>query len=348
MGKRVYLHIGWEKTGTSAIQVFCARNQAWLHERGLHYPLMGALPQHAGLFWDLKLGYASRVRHASEAVREVIDRCEQDSIIFSHESLHSCSPAIFASMFRGCDVRVIAYVRRPDAAMISLFVTLLRYGQIPADDLFRALRVFFRSGSGRFEHHWLGHFEYYWALEGFASRFGRDAMEVRHYSPGELVGGRSVSDFMHVLGVEDLRGSRWPEDQANLSLDADQLSLVLAYARSLRGLRPSRVGALTLALCDVMIAEGSPDRTRRVERFVPVATRRRLLGFWQDSFAPLCDEYFDGRKIFAHEAWVAENRPYEGMTSERRDELAGAVRRAVALPERQREDILAALQGMGR
>lgn len=336
MGKRVYLHIGWEKTGTSAIQVFCARNQGWLHERGFHYPLMGTLPQHAGLYSDLKRGYASRVNRSCQALRAEIEGCDQESVIFSHESLHSCSPAIFASIFRGCDVRVIAYVRRPDTAMISLFVTLVRFGEIPVDDLHRALRMFFRTSPGHFGYSWLGHFEYFWALEGFASRFGRDAMEVRHYCPGEMVGGQTVSDFMSLLGIDDLSGARWPDGQANLSLDADQFAIVLAFARSLRGMPGPLVRAHTRRLCDAMIAQGSPDRARSVERFVPVSLRQRLMGYWQDSFADLYDAYFGGRAIFADEPGGETYRPYQGMTPERLDELAGVIELAGVVERRHR------------
>lgn len=323
MVKRVYLHIGWEKTGTSAIQVFCARNQAWLNERGLHYPLMGELPQHVDLYWDLISGDPSRVQRSHDAVRREIDRCQQESMIFSHESLHMCSPAIFAEIFRGCDVRVIAYLRRPDAAMISFYVTMVRFGLVPADDLFRSLRAFGREHVERFayERH----------LSGFASQFGRDKVSVRHYKPDELVGGQTLTDFMHLLGIDDLSDSKWPETQANLSLDVDQFAIVLRFARSLRGMPESQICELTRRLCDAMIRHGAPDGSRRVERFVAMSIRRRLLACWQGSFGALCDAYFGGRAIFGDEAWVGECDRYTGMTPERLGELVEVVRGAGVL-----------------
>ncbi len=340
MPKRVYLHIGWEKTGTSAIQVFCARNQDWLNERGMHYPLMGTLPQHVDLYDDLQMGYASRIRHSYDAVRAEIDRCEHETMIFSHESLHTCSPAIFAQIFQGCEVQIIAYIRRPDTAIISFFVTMARFGLISVHDMFHAVRKFAQDHAGRFE--------YYWALTGFASQFGRDHITVRHYQPDELIGGQTVSDFMHLLGIDDLTQSKWPKDQPNRSLDADQFAIVLQFAHSIRAMPESRVRRLTCQLSDAMILHTPPDNARRVERFVPVSLRRRLLAFWQDSFRALYDEYFDGRAVFESELCMQDNEPYRGMTPQRLDELADVVRHANVLPAQQSDQFLGSLHQMQR
>jgi len=338
MGKRVYLHIGWEKTGTSAIQVFCARNQGWLDDRGVHYPLMGELPQHADLYWDLISGDASRVERSSDAVRAEIGSCEHDAVIFSHESLHLFEPKIFAEMFRGCDVRVIAYVRQPDVALISFFITMVRYGLVGAEDLFRAVRGFAREHVGRFA--------YTGALMGFVDQFGRASVTVRQYAPDALVGGQAVTDFMHLLGIDDLGGSKWPEDRANISLDADQLAVVLRVARGLRGMPEAEVCARTRRLCDAMLAAGEPDRARCVERFVPVSLRRGLLACWRDSFGALYDEFFDGRAIFDDGLAGLSGELYVGMDARRLEALVGVVRGADVLPEDQGERVLASLEGL--
>ncbi|MFG0300026.1 MAG: hypothetical protein ACF8K1_10545 [Phycisphaerales bacterium JB047] len=336
MGKRVYLHIGWEKTGTSAIQVFCARNQGWLNDRGVHYPLMGELPQHADLYWDLISGDASRVERSSDAVRAQIDACDQDAVIFSHESLHLFAPKIFAKMFQGHEVRVIAYVRQPDVALISFFMTMVRYGLVGADDLFRAVRGFGREHVGRFA--------YTGALMGFVDQFGRASVTVRQYAPDALVGGQAVTDFMHLLGIDDLDGSKWPDDRSNVSLDADQFAVVLRVARALRGMPEAEVRARTRRLCDAMLAAGEPDRSRRAERFVPASLRRRLLACWRESFGALYDEFFDGRAIFDDGLAGLGGQPYVGMDADRLEALVAVVRQADVLPVGQAEGILASLQ----
>lgn len=336
MPKRVYLHIGWEKTGTSAIQAFCARNQRWLNTQGIHYPLMGEIPQHIDLYYDLISGSPSRIRSSHDAIRAEIDRCEHDSMIFSHESLHLCKPELFAHIFQGCDVRIIAYIRRPDAAFISFFVTMARFGLIPIHDLSGSLRAFSK------EH--LSRFEYEQSLAGFASQFGREQVTVRHYARDELVGGQTLTDFMHQLGINNLEDSNWPEEQSNLSLDADQFAIVLQLAKSLHPTMPgSQICELTRELCDAMILHAPPDRTRSVECFVPVSLRRRLLSVWQDSFPKLYNEYFDAQPIFDDDQWVQSSRPYQGISPERLDELTAVVRQADALPPQQIDQHLESL-----
>ncbi|MHA7813838.1 MAG: hypothetical protein ACX94C_10645 [Phycisphaerales bacterium] len=328
MGKRVYLHIGWEKTGSSAVQVFCARNQRWLNDRGLHYPLMGRLPQHIALYLNLKQGYSSLVRRSCDALRAEIERCEQDAMIFSHESLHSCSPAMFAHIFEGCDVRIVAYVRRPDAALISFFVTMARFGEISIHDMFRGIRKY--AGER------LGHFDYYWGLRGFESEFGRDAITVRHYDRADMVGGQTVSDLMHVIGIDDLDGAMWADDRSNLSMDVDQFAVAMRFARSLRGRPEAEIRAMTHKLCDTLMAQSTPDPSRRVERFVPESLRRRMIRCWQGCYDALYDTYFEGRRLFDDQSWIDEQRSFEGIEQARLNELASIVSGANVVPEEAR------------
>lgn len=335
MGKRVYLHVGWEKTGSSAIQVFCARNQDWLRSRGMCYPLMGTLPQHVSLYRDLKKGYTSLMHRSRDAIRAEIDKCDQDTMIFSHESLHACPPAMFAEIFKGCDVRIVAYVRRPDAAMISFFVTMARFGQMPVHNLLKGIRFFAKAN--------LGHFDYYWSLRGFVSEFGRDAISVRHYDRAELVGGQSVSDFMHVLGIDDLSESMWPEDRSNLSLDVDQFAILLGFARTLRGMPAWQISNIGRLLSNAMIHNTTPDRTRSVERFVPISLRQRMLESWSGSFDAFYDEFFDGRRVFDGDGWIERSETYAGMDAKRSKEIAKVVRKAKVIPDEHRDGICAVI-----
>ena len=338
MRKRVYLHVGWEKTGSSALQVFCARNQQWLQKRGFHYPLMGQLPQHIALYQDLRKGYTGLMQRSCDAIRAEVEKCEQESMIFSHESLHSCSPAMFAHIFDGCDVRIVGYTRRPDAAMISFFVTMVRFGEMPVHNLYKTIRMFAKTN--------LGHFDYYWALRGFVSEFGRDAVTVRHYDRDELVGGQTVSDFMHVLGVDDLGGSKWPEDTANPSLDVDQFALVLAFAKSMRGMPGPKIKNMSRLLSNAMIYNTTPDRLRSVERFVPVSFRERLLSCWSGSFPMLYDEFFDGRAVFEDTDWVMQSEAYGGMDAGRGAEFEKVVRKAKVIPDEHRDDLCRLIEGL--
>ena len=329
MTKRIYLHIGWEKTGSSSIQTFCARNQKWLNDRNVHYPLMGRVPQHVELFFDLYAGYAQRIDRSKRAIQAEIRSCEQDKLIFSHESLHSCKPSIIADVFEGCDVRIVAYIRRPDAAFVSFFVTSIRYGLKPEDTLFKWMRAYTRQN--------LEHFDYYWALMDFVTQFGRDAVTVRHYHPEEMVGGQTVTDFMHLLGVDDLSESKWPEARSNLSLDADQFALALAFLKTYAGAPAHESAAAVHHICNIMLksSKSKPNPSRSVQMFVPHKLNQRLRTAWELSFDRLYNEFFESLRVFDLSDSTTDSQPYTGIPHARAQELQHVFQNAPSLPTSQ-------------
>ena len=214
---------------------------------------------------------------------------------------------------------------------------MVRFGQLPVHKLYTSVRFYAKAN--------LRSFDYYWTLRGFVNAFGRDALVVRHYDRDELVGGQTVSDFMHVLGIDDLSGSMWPEDQANLSLDVDQFALVLAFAKSLQK-RPGMIKKLNCKLSNAMIRNTTPDRLRSVERFVPVSFRERLLSCWSGSFPMLYDEFFDGRPGFEDTSWGDQSEVYSGMDTRRAAEFEKVVLKAKAIPDEHRDGLCRLIEGL--
>ncbi len=280
---RVYLHIGWEKTGTSSIQAWCGRNREWLAERGYHYPLMGQLPQHVDLYEDLASGHPSRIEGAIRQVRQVLSEAKGQNVILSHERLHDCRPAYFREMFQGWDVRPVAYVRSPDEAVVSFFVTMIRFGYLPGYPLRSALKRFVRGT--------LQFFEPYWPLRDFREVFGRHAMTVRAYRRSRLVGENIVTDFGEAIGLQDVELSKWPESEANLSLDADQLAFALRVASAMGGEEAAAITRGTRILCDAILAAHPPDPGRPVLATVSRRLRSRILKHFEPSMRRLESEF---------------------------------------------------------
>ncbi len=135
--KRIYLHIGQFKTGTSAIQQFCNDNREMLLALGVDY-LSTARPannptNHGKLSLSLFTRFAEKIPEwyddadsfadVAEAVRNEIEISDCTRIIVSSEEFYryarldqeSASTAIseLQSVFAGYDVRVIMYVRAP-------------------------------------------------------------------------------------------------------------------------------------------------------------------------------------------------------------------------------------------
>jgi len=332
--KRVIMHIGWEKTGTSAIQNFCGRNAKWLEAHNIYYPSIDDTPQHVFIHTELASKNPQRIQSLIGRVRAIIDESPCSTIIFSHETLHLDSPTIIREMLDACDTQIIAYVRNPADAAISHFTTLIRYGSLPAHNLSRAIRCYART--------LLPCFDYYWALEDFAANFGRDNLTVRHYHPNDLVGNQSVTDFLSTIGLPDTEGSSWPQTRANPSIDADQLRLVAAITRACPGLSPSERKRLARTLFDTVINQLGVSPERSVQRFVSPTLRQKIIDYYEPNLQPLYDRYFNGREIFDNASPSAYTEPIDhDHAHERVHAIANAIRQTTLVPPRIVRNVLA-------
>lgn len=267
--KTVYLHIGWEKTGTSAIQSFLGRNQSWLRHQGFRYPIMGNVPQHLVMYNALSSSRPRRIAKTVASIRELVRSTKEPSIIFSHERLHDCNPAMFRDIFKEEDVRIIAYLRRYDYSVISYFSTIIRWGMFsinPRSTLFR-----------RFKEEHLRYFDYYWPLSNFACVFGKESLILRKYGKEDLIGGNSVQDFMCLLGINDLDGSLWPEARSNMSLNMDQLEFIFELAPQFRAIGSEEARQATRRICDILLSKTREDASNSVWKFTSNRIKQRIL-----------------------------------------------------------------------
>lgn len=123
--RRVVLHAGMPKTGSSALQVAFARNESVLEELGVHYPIS---PSHQkAAKGKVTTGNATELagylRRAGEEVPDaltLVDRALEEStrttVLFSSELLFYAHPAALAALKdhlarRGHDVSLAIFVR---------------------------------------------------------------------------------------------------------------------------------------------------------------------------------------------------------------------------------------------
>jgi len=309
--KRVFLHIGFEKTGSSAIQAFCSRNREWLNSHDIEYPQIGSLPQHVSIHFDISSRNPRRIQSLTKNLRQRIDAAPCQNIIFSHESLHLHNPQIFRSIFAGYDTRIIAYLRNPTQTAISHFATMIRFGKLPVHNLPQAIRSYSKNT--------LPVFDYYWGLKAYASAFGHENIIVRHYNPDTLVGGQTTTDFLHLLGVDDLTTSLWPSARANPSLDADQFELVARLARLLKDRPRKTILKTTRRICNEFAKESSPDTDRPFELLVPERLKRKITRYFEPTLPLLYRDFFEHKPIF--EPTPTHSSPAPEVSTKRLKEL---------------------------
>ncbi len=307
MTRRCILQIGTEKTGTTTLQGFLARNRERLQARGFRYPSFPGRLNHTGLAaYAMDDARRDPLRgafgvHSDSALTEFRTRFERQAeaelagpgiTVFCSEHCHSrlTSPAevrrlarLLGPHFDRIDVSI--YLRRQDQVAVSLYSTRLKSGGTGTDILPRT--------DARDPY-----FNYDLSLAMWEEVFGLPHVHVRLFDRAALVAGDVVSDFLAAWGL-GAPTDYLPVGNSNESINAeaqDFLRRVNASLEILPGLpREAVQGPLADRLARHFAGRGPRPARSEVEAFYAryrdanEAVRRRHF----PARATLFDEGFD-------------------------------------------------------
>lgn len=213
--KTIFIHIGHYKTGTSAIQKYCAEHAADLAQGGLYYPHTGRSggtgTNHAALSLSLAAQHGfgpppwyQGPRDTDEVYsrfKKEIDNLEHSSILVSSEEFFQLAvckdPAAAIGDLRNrladYDIKIVFYIREPMALLKSWYNEV---NKGPSGS--RPFLTFFRHLNPDFLSQLL-------AYRQFAAVFGSANMIVRSY---KHTGMDHIRDFLSGVGHTDLPQSR--------------------------------------------------------------------------------------------------------------------------------------------
>src|ERR1700761_9452859 len=127
---RLYLHIGYPQTGTTALQSFFSQNAARLAEQGLLYPQTGQL-HNAHYLFNFALGLGHWDEGAVEAPEVLAEKLKHEiastscnRVLLSSEYFMLAGPDAIArikALFADYDIRVLVYLRRHDDALEAAY-----------------------------------------------------------------------------------------------------------------------------------------------------------------------------------------------------------------------------------
>ncbi len=204
--KRVFLHIGTHKTGTTSVQHFAVNNEKKLHEHGILYPKAGrphleVNKGHHLLAWaptksmvgsSLWGEFSEDPRSVWDALREEINASSCRTVLISSEEfdvLDERGVETIAQSLDGFKVTIICYLRRLHEFVQALYTTnVIFHGEKrPIKEYLRGMRT-----TTNYEE----------LVSRWKKVFGQHNVDVNFYIPDALMERDVVVDLFDKLGFD--------------------------------------------------------------------------------------------------------------------------------------------------
>lgn len=201
MRRRLVIHIGMHKTGSSSIQRFLSRNRWLLKRLGVFYPATRRAdgrrePKHNRLFEAISHEADHGAAHpafgeARDVVAEITDQIERAAAplsILSAEGLSGERPVFaeaLAPLAARFECRIVVFLRRPDDWVESFYKQMVVSREVRET---RSLGDFINAQSTQ------DHLDFDRILSWWAEAFGDDALRVAAFPPAN--GARLIDEFL--------------------------------------------------------------------------------------------------------------------------------------------------------
>lgn len=329
--KHVFLHIGYDKTGTSAIQQFLFQNREILAGQGILYP-ESAMPykeyrNHTALVLAMRrtVKFEEDEGMVLDRFREIdrkrilpellwknltgeIDASPCPKVCISSEAFvnfakNDDSAVLIgetAEHLRRYDVSVIVYIRQQDDYLESFYNQIVKKG---------------RTVWGYPNHFWRNlnplRGDYMQALDAWSDVFGTDRMIVRKYSKKEFGPGGIVPDFLRLLGADgDATWNRPARNRANPRLPNRMVELKRRSNRLRRYFRLHRSLLFNELINRAIYRMARKRKPSGRVRLLSPEQRRDILRHYESVNARIAEDYFPGEGPLFSPAEIDEGDPW--------------------------------------
>lgn len=250
MSRTLYLHIGSHKTGTTSIQHFLVSRRDELAKRGYAYPVcdngvnlgggmagrLDETPEHR------KATSAGRLRQTVKIIREgeaqtVIGSSEGFSYMTDGEEITTLARKLGRSFDK---IKIITYLRRQDQFAVSHHQEGANPQTKPAAKM-HGHRPTALPETSPLQAQYL---DYNSRIGHWADAFGDDNVIVRVYDRSLLKDGDSVSDFLELVGLGDMKLDQPVERNVSMGFVRTKIGHILNDVLPDQALRSAVLGRL--------------------------------------------------------------------------------------------------------
>lgn len=199
MKKKLFLHIGLHKTGTTTLQVFFNQNRDNLYNCDYLYPRTG-IPekydaQHNLGWLMIKSKQASSIFGNWQEAHKEIENTNCNHIIISSESFGLANPENIKNLkseLSFYEIKIIVYIRRQDLILESIYIQYLKQGILSEKNSNNILSFLDKIRSRL-------HYEH--LLEPWAKEFGRENLIVRPLEKAQIP--NICYDFLRQINIDN-------------------------------------------------------------------------------------------------------------------------------------------------
>ncbi|TNE67858.1 MAG: hypothetical protein EP335_00405 [Alphaproteobacteria bacterium] len=291
--KRVFLHIGRHKCGTSTLQHFLSGNDARLAELGFHYPrgLRAPVAHHPLAYWFNDAERDRRPEVAGVPLDDAVAAFWREiaaapgDIIVSSEAFQNIDPARASDAFAGFELDIIVYLREPLDYLLSAYAQRIKGGG--SSETLDTFVDRFRPDYADF-------------LDRWQAAFPAARLQVRLFERARLDGADIRRDFLSCLGLPGtaIDGFAYPDTDNNVSIGGPLLEFMRRL--NLHGLiDPACRNALYRA-CQALALANPAYRTRPA---LPAEMQQAIRARHADSVARVSERYLDQGGMFTEKVF---------------------------------------------
>jgi hypothetical protein len=283
MSRQLILHVGYPKTGTTALQRFWNLNKAILRDSGLLYPATGrsgaahyGYSYRLGLHDDFDIDFPP-IETLVENLREEMDQHRLSRALLSSEAfIKAANPEPLRAAFDGFDIKILIYLRRHDHFFESGYSQSVRSATSPRQDSSIGSFILYQLGRGQLSYDYLA------MLRRWSGVFGKSNMIVRPYQ--DTKGYDLCADSLVALGVTPVRELSIP-GRLNSAMSHATIHAIDAVQRAAVPVAYKRAIVEKLHLAD----RGTPKASRA--KLLSPNDRAALVARYREVYAAIARNY---------------------------------------------------------
>lgn len=286
--KKLYIHIGLGKTGTTSIQESLAQSRPILNSKGILYPKAGTMGIGNGLAHHELASCKDSLKEAEIYWEILAEQKEYEchSVVLSSELFTTASDTMIDFSKEFDDVIVIAYVREQVSLIESVYLTH-QVMDMTFEGIHSNTGMKYIAGIEEFWALTLGGFDFKSMLFTWVNSFGKDKIKARLYHPRDD-NFDVLDDFYYLIDINAMEMLK-PTTKLNVSLSPDFSSLLLSMDRA--GLFKEAVFGTREMIVEQLILLSDKFRPYGTLSLVSAELRKEIVEYYKESNRVFAQEY---------------------------------------------------------